>query len=80
EVVHVGNDLVFRHINGVDSVTVQNWFTSNYDKANQLEKVTFTSSGASWSMADLEQMVLKLSGGDGSDSLFGWNGRDHLLG
>ncbi|MGY3966042.1 hypothetical protein, partial [Aeromonas veronii] len=23
EVVHVGNDLVFRHINGVDSVTVQ---------------------------------------------------------
>ncbi|HHQ4893461.1 TPA: calcium-binding protein, partial [Aeromonas veronii] len=63
EVVHVGNDLVFRHINGTDSVTVQNWFTADFSKTYQLEKVTFTSTGASWSQADLEQMVLKRAGG-----------------
>ncbi|WAG12993.1 hypothetical protein NRZ32_07645 [Aeromonas dhakensis] len=80
EVVHVGNDLVFRHINGTDSVTVQNWFTADFSKTYQLEKVTFTSSGASWSQADLEQMVLKFSGSQESDTLYGWSGQDHLLG
>ncbi|MCX9123136.1 hypothetical protein OKS69_20755, partial [Aeromonas veronii] len=80
EVVHVGNDLVFRHINGTDSVTVQNWFTADFSKTNQLEKVTFTSTGASWSQADLEQMVLKRAGGSENDTLYGWSGQDHLLG
>ncbi|MGL5471661.1 MAG: calcium-binding protein, partial [Shewanella sp.] len=80
EVVHVGNDLVFRHINGRDSVTVQNWFTADFSKTNQLEKVTFTSTGASWSQADLEQMVLKRAGGSENDTLYGWSGQDHLLG
>ncbi|MFQ1828371.1 calcium-binding protein, partial [Aeromonas veronii] len=80
EVVHVGNDLVFRHINGTDSVTVQNWFTADFSKTYQLEKVTFTSTGASWSQADLEQMVLKRAGGSENDTLYGWSGQDHLLG
>ncbi|WP_421301373.1 calcium-binding protein, partial [Aeromonas veronii] len=48
ELVRVGNDLVFRHINGTDSVTVQGWFTTDFSKTYQLEKVTFTSTGASW--------------------------------
>ncbi|HHQ4479377.1 TPA: calcium-binding protein, partial [Aeromonas veronii] len=80
EVVHVGNDLVFRHINGTDSVTVQNWFTADFSKTYQLEKVTFTSTGASWNQADLEQMVLKFTGNAGNDTLYGWSGQDHLLG
>ncbi|MFQ2060222.1 calcium-binding protein, partial [Aeromonas veronii] len=72
--------LVFRHINGTDSVTVQNWFTADFSKTCQLEKVTFTGTGASWSQADLEQMVLKRAGGSENDTLYGWSGQDHLLG
>uniref|UniRef100_UPI003BA34CF0 calcium-binding protein n=1 Tax=Aeromonas veronii TaxID=654 RepID=UPI003BA34CF0 len=56
------------------------WFTTDFSKTYQLEKVTFTSTGASWSQADLEQMVLKFSGSAGNDTLYGWSGQDHLLG
>ena len=76
EVVRSGNDMVFRHINGADSVAVNNWFT---DKAHWIERVVFAD-GTTWTISDLTQKLTTLTGTDGDDTLTGWLGKDQLLG
>ena len=80
QVVHVGNDLVFQHVNGKDSVTVKDWFTSDFSATNQIERITFASTGAEWGIADLEKRVLKREGTAGNDTLEGGIGNDTLNG
>ncbi|WP_046168883.1 calcium-binding protein, partial [Chromobacterium vaccinii] len=80
QVVRVGNDLAFRHVNGQDRVTVKDWFTSDFSATNQIERITFASTGAEWGIADLEKRALKREGTAGNDTLYGWSGQDSLIG
>ena len=76
-VVRSGNSLLFKHANGVDQVTVANWFaSSNY----WLETVEFAD-GTVWNAADIAPMALNLiSGTTAADILVGTANGDWLLG
>jgi Ca2+-binding RTX toxin-like protein len=63
----VGNDLVFKHINGIDKVTVQGWYLSGYC---QLERVEF-GDGTVWSGSDVHAQGLILNGTESNDTLYG---------
>jgi Ca2+-binding RTX toxin-like protein len=67
QVVRSGNDLVFKHINGTDRVTVQNWYLNGYC---QLERLEFAD-GTVWSGSDLHAQGLVVSGTEGNDTLSG---------
>ncbi|GAB5606502.1 beta strand repeat-containing protein [Sideroxyarcus sp. TK5] len=90
-----GDALVFRHINGRDSITVAHWFSS--DK-NKLDTVTFAD-GRSFDLTTLQLGSIDadvltalattpggvpinkvLVGGAGNDTLIGGEGNDWLLG
>jgi VCBS repeat-containing protein len=90
-----GDALVFRHINGRDSVTVAHWFAS--DK-NKLDTVTFAD-GRSYDLTTLQLGSIDadtlnalatapggipinqiLAGGAGNDTITGGDGNDWLLG
>ncbi|MEN7433720.1 calcium-binding protein, partial [Chromobacterium sp. TRC.1.1.SA] len=76
-VVQVGADLLLRHVNGVDSVLVQGWFSS---ALAQVGSVVFAG-GAVWSAAQLTQWATgSYVGTDGNDTLIGRGGKDTLLG
>jgi Ca2+-binding RTX toxin-like protein len=62
-----GNDLVFKHINGTDRVTVQNWYLNSYC---QLERIEF-GDGTVWSGALVHAQGLVVSGTGGNDTLSG---------
>ncbi|MEW4322931.1 calcium-binding protein, partial [Chromobacterium vaccinii] len=90
QVLRSGNDMVFRHVNGQDSVTVKDWFAS---QLNWIEQITFAS-GVKWTADQLMKQGVPLvgtelgdtlRGGDvddwiqgngGNDSLYGGNGND----
>ncbi|ERE17990.1 calcium-binding protein, partial [Pseudogulbenkiania ferrooxidans] len=76
QVLRSGNDMVFRHVNGQDSVTVQNWFV---DKLYWIEQITFAS-GVKWTAEDLMKRELPLVGTDLADTLQGGNVRDWIVG
>ncbi|QND88019.1 Enterohemolysin EhxA [Chromobacterium vaccinii] len=80
QVVRVGNDLVFQHVNGQDSVTVKDWFNSSASDVNWIERITFASTGAEWGIDDLKKRALKREGTAGNDTLYGWSGQDSLIG
>ena len=67
KVVRSGNDLVFRHVNGVDKVTVQGWYLNGY---TQLERIEFAD-GTVWSGASVHAQGLVVSGTEGNDTLSG---------
>lgn len=77
----VGFDLVLRHQNGLDSVTLQSWYFSS---AYQLKNVTFAADGTSLSAATLSQMGSNidhnyaLNIGDGTKNIDDWGGTDIL--
>jgi Ca2+-binding RTX toxin-like protein len=62
-----GNNLVFRHINGVDQVTVYNWYGGSY---YPLERLEFAD-GTEWSGWDLHAQGLVVIGTEGNDTLSG---------
>jgi len=91
-----GDALVFRHINGRDSVTVAHWF--NEGSKNKLDTVTFAD-GRSFDLTTLQLGTINsdvltalattpggiplnqiLAGGAGNDTLTGGEGNDWLLG
>ena len=93
-VVKSGNNLEFRHTNGMDKVIVNNWFNSADARYNKLERVVFLD--AQWMrmelLAQAESASLALitqKGAEGADTLvgtingdilFGMAGNDLLLG
>ena len=91
-----GDALVFRHINGRDSVTVAHWFTEG--SKNKLDTVTFAD-GRTFDLTTLQLGTINadtltalattpggiplnqiLAGGAGDDTLTGGEGNDWLLG
>ncbi|MGJ7902539.1 calcium-binding protein, partial [Lysobacter sp. 1R34A] len=73
-VVRVSSDLLLTHKNGVDSITVKDWFTS----ANLwLEKIKFVD-GTSWSAHDLTYKVVQ-AGTDAAQSLIGVSRSNALI-
>ncbi len=81
-----GNDLVFKHVNGTDQVTVENWYAHD---TYQLEQVEF-GDGTVWSGADVTQWGLVVYGTVGDDvldglesygdTLYGLEGNDTIYG
>ena len=70
-----GYDLVFKHINGTDQVTVQSWYA--YDEY-RIEQVEFAN-GTVWSGADVTQWGLVVNGTEGDDILYGLDGYGDTL-
>ncbi|WP_453912164.1 calcium-binding protein [Vogesella fluminis] len=73
---HQGQDMIFAHVNGQDSLRVTNWYTS---AQYRIETVSFAD-GTSWSMSDLLKMGAEYTGGDGNDVVSGWSGSDVMYG
>jgi Ca2+-binding RTX toxin-like protein len=61
------NDVVLGLNNGMDRVTLQNWYVDDYSK---IEKIRF-SDGSILLANDIYQMALTLTGTAGADTLFG---------
>ncbi|AXE29617.1 hypothetical protein DK842_06720 [Chromobacterium phragmitis] len=76
QVVRSGNDMVFRHINGQDSVTVKDWFA---DRNYWVEQITFAS-GVKWTADQLMKQGVPLVGTELGDTLRGGNVDDWMLG
>lgn len=74
EVLRVGNDLVFSHKNGLDRVTVKNWYPLNSSfgthTGTQLGSVRFAD-GTVWSGEDLHAQGLTITGTAASDTIQG---------
>ena len=84
-----GADLVLAHVNGSDSVTIKNWYTSQGSTANQVEEVQFAD-GTVWFASELTERGLTVVGtaagetltglASYSNILFGSGGNDTLTG
>ncbi|MEH6422122.1 calcium-binding protein, partial [Pseudomonas sp. CGJS7] len=74
KVDRVGDDLVFTHRNGVDQITVKNWYVS---AGNWLENVRFAD-GTSWSAYDLTYKYTQI-GSDADQTLTGVNGSNAVI-
>ncbi len=73
-----GNDLLLRHRNGVDQVTIKSWFADGMS-SYQTDFVEFAN-GTRWSADFLTQRLLRLTGTAGADALVGTAFTDTLLG
>lgn len=76
-VSRTGNDMVFAHANGTDSITVKDWFTNG--NMNWIEKISFAD-GTVWTYQTLQQRLIVADGTTGNDTMLGWAGRDELRG
>jgi Ca2+-binding RTX toxin-like protein len=68
QLARVGLDLDLAHTNGVDQVTIKDWF-NDIDK--QIESVNFSATGESFTHAELTDPFLVLNGTPGDDVLEG---------
>ncbi|WP_165392183.1 calcium-binding protein [Pseudomonas tructae] len=64
-----GLDLLLSHSNGVDRITVKNWFASNSGRY-QLERIEFADNSV-WTSAELNARLLQQLGGEGDDIITG---------
>ncbi|KJH65875.1 calcium-binding protein, partial [Chromobacterium violaceum] len=76
QVLRSGNDMVFRHVNGQDSVTVKDWFV---DRNYWVEQITFAS-GVKWTADQLMKQGVPLVGSELGDTLRGGNVDDWMQG
>lgn len=67
-VTRLANDLVLVHANGMDKVTVRNWYTTAGSTQYQVERVEFAD-GTVWLPVDLTQLGLVVTGTSGNDTL-----------
>ncbi|WP_306823160.1 calcium-binding protein, partial [Pseudomonas sp. UMAB-40] len=79
-----GADVVFRHSNGIDQVTVKDWFTGATSGAgiaasNIIERVEFAD-GTFWTWTDISTKGLNQVGTATSETLVGWSGNDNIHG
>jgi Ca2+-binding RTX toxin-like protein len=64
-----GNDLVLKHVNGQDQVTISRWFSST-DTRFQVERIEFVD-GTVWARTDVSAPLLQMTGSEGDDVLTG---------
>ncbi|MFR9721105.1 calcium-binding protein [Aeromonas diversa] len=76
EILRVGDDLVFQHVNDEDSVTIDKWFVN---ERYWVERITFAD-GTAWGVNDLAARVIVATGSERRETLTGWIGKDHLMG
>lgn len=69
--VRSGQDLIAKHTNGVDQVTIKNWYTNQASTANQVERFVFHDGERSAAEATAEG--LEIHGTDVANSLIGVN-------
>ena len=72
----VGVDLKLAHTNGVDQVTIKDWFD---DTVKQIESVTFSASSESFTQAELTDPFLTINGTAGNDTIEGGGGYAETL-
>jgi len=72
----VGLDLKLAHTNGMDHVTIKDWFN---DTAKQIENITFSASGESFTNAELTNPFLTINGTAGNDTIEGGNAYGETL-
>jgi Ca2+-binding RTX toxin-like protein len=77
EVVRSGYDLVLRHVNGTDRVTVQNWFWGSW--YHQLEQVEF-SDGTVWDYDYIRDRARNVVGTDASETITTYEEDDRIQG
>ncbi|WP_179958268.1 calcium-binding protein [Chitinimonas arctica] len=77
-ILRLGNDMVLRHRNGTDEITVQNWFRPIGTAHFKLDKLLFAD-GTSLDLAAIEAKVIT-QGSSQADNLSGSAGHDHLRG
>jgi hypothetical protein len=70
-----GYDLVFKHINGTDQVTVQSWYANDDARVEQVE----FADGTVWSGVDVTTWGLVVNGTGGDDILYGLDGYGNTL-
>lgn len=75
-VSRVGQDLHLAHVNGVDSVTIKDWFN---DLSKQIETIQFSTTGIVLTTAQLTTSFLTLTGTVGNDVIQGGNAYDEEL-
>ena len=76
-VVRIGDDVVLRHSNGVDSITIQAGMSV---QSSWSGSIVFAN-GGSWSLLELISLAaVTLSGTDGADTLKGAKGNDVIFG
>ena len=77
-IVREGTDLLFKHRNGVDQITVKGWFSSV--RGQKLASIEFAD-GTRWDSVSAENMALGVLGSAGDDYLTGLNSyNDSLVG
>ncbi|MDD0972982.1 calcium-binding protein [Pseudomonas fontis] len=72
-----GLDLCLTHVNGVDKVTLKNWFSLN-DRQPYISRIEFAD-GTLWSPMEISNQFLNLYGTDGDDVLTATGGLPQLL-
>ena len=74
--VRIGDDLEFRHVDGVDKVVVADWFLTS-KALYQLDVVEFAD-GTLWTQAEINAEFVTIIGTDGNDTLEG-TGLDEVI-
>jgi len=73
-----GRDLVFSHVNGLDKLTVKDWFGNQTSTVKQVEEVRFKD-GTVWRAADLTPVGQTMLGDDNANKLEGLSGYANQL-
>ncbi|MDK2126717.1 calcium-binding protein, partial [Parachitinimonas caeni] len=73
----IGDDLVVRHINGSDEITIQNWFRSIPSDHFKVDSFAFAD-GSKLDLAAIEALTVTL-GTDGDDTLMGYRNNADTL-
>jgi Ca2+-binding RTX toxin-like protein len=70
------SDLILRHLNGTDQLTIANWYQSS---ANHIERFEFTD-GTVWLPTTIDDLLPVWLGTAGNDVMIGANGDDKIAG
>ncbi|QEO78810.1 calcium-binding protein [Pseudomonas brassicacearum] len=84
QVLKSGSDVVFKHRNGIDQVTVKGWLDGTSISAGVvtysiIERVEFAD-GTFWTSADIAAKGLSQVGTAAAETLIGWSGNDIIHG
>ena len=84
QLLKAGSDLVFKHLNGTDQITLKGVFDSTASNASVvstvvIEQVVFAD-GTTWLWSDIVKRGLEQTGTDAGETMIGWTGNDIIHG